>query len=558
MKNIYYSIVALILIFSSCNEIDPLEDINNEIDNNENIIVGDDIITLTEDDYEALLNEDEDENFDTYYFTDNDTAKELIAGYLSELYPVWGEGSLVTVSYELESGTDLEEIENYTSATVYTLETSDYPGGVDNASGFYEFETPSETIATPTLTNNFPDAEEGDIVFVKYNQYVGETEIGYTEFYLSDFQSEQTLLEFETVDVFGDQEWEATQYGAAMSGYSGGANENEDWLISEEIDLTDNDNALFQVNQVLNYGSYEEVSVLISKDYSGDITTATWDEIELTNVPEGNSWTEYLSDDYSLSAYNGETIRIAFKYNSTDSSAPNWQIAQVYLKGVGVSGETEFNEVYYSFDGSEWSEDENSYYLTSDDYDAMGESSGQPGRYNNFSSSALPNNYIPAFLAQKYPFAQEEDALYVIFKYYNGSSTVLRGNEFVFTNGVWEYDITQTQFKYEVTEWVPDNTIKYTFTSSDYSTVASSSELAANYEGQVSNLDQYGNFFRYESGVNYWTDEMMAEAIGVLLDTIDPSAEEGQKYIVTVSTYGPSDTEDFSLIKESGEWILNE
>lgn len=56
-------------------------------------------------------------------------------------------------------------------------------------------------------------------------------------------------------------------------------------------------------------------------------------------------------------------------------------------------------------------------------------------------------------------------------------------------------------------------------------------------------------------GPSSWSDEMMETAMDIVLDNLDPNAEEGQKYIVTALTYGSSSTEDFNLIKSGGEWV---
>jgi len=51
---------------------------------------------------------------------------------------------------------------------------------------------------------------------------------------------------------------------------------------------------------------------------------------------------------------------------------------------------------------------------------------------------------------------------------------------------------------------------------------------------------------------------MILIALDVLLDNLDPSAEEGQKYILTYKIYdGSVGNNEKSLIKESGEWIIN-
>ena len=56
-----------------------------------------------------------------------------------------------------------------------------------------------------------------------------------------------------------------------------------------------------------------------------------------------------------------------------------------------------------------------------------------------------------------------------------------------------------------------------------------------------------------------WTDPMVLEAVAVVLDIIDPSAADEQKYVVTIEVYnGSNTTEDFAVIKMSGEWVYQE
>lgn len=51
---------------------------------------------------------------------------------------------------------------------------------------------------------------------------------------------------------------------------------------------------------------------------------------------------------------------------------------------------------------------------------------------------------------------------------------------------------------------------------------------------------------------------MLLEAFNLLLNNNDPSAEEGQKYVLTFIIYnGSTTTEDMSLIKTGGVWVLN-
>ena len=46
---------------------------------------------------------------------------------------------------------------------------------------------------------------------------------------------------------------------------------------------------------------------------------------------DGQSWDFYKVGPYSLSAYVGQVIRIAFVYKSTSSAAPTWEIKNVLV-----------------------------------------------------------------------------------------------------------------------------------------------------------------------------------------------------------------------------------
>ena len=483
--------------------------------------------------------------------------KTALPGFLSDKYPVWGKGSTALISYNLYVG-NAEGISDYTGANTYSLALTDYPGASENATAFYEDEKSTELLPD-ILASGITDAVDGDVVLAKYKQYVGETVNGITEFYTRDFAGEGTLLDYEAVSVTGDQVWEGSNYGAKMTGFvSGNRNPNEDWLISSDIDLSSFPNATLETTQIFNYGDPSGFTVLISTDYTDDILAATWDVIQLTNVPDGTSWDAVLSEAYSLSDYNGETINIAFKYISTDSNAGTYEIVDVSLKAPGVEGDAEPRSEFYTFDGSSWELSESVYYLSDADFDSMGESSGQPGRYNNFSSSISPDDYLPVFLNNKYLFAQEGDALSVIYKYYSSSSGAqLRGNLYTFNAGTWEgYESTQEtslQLAHDGNAWVPDNTIKYEFVASDYTLIADTYRDNPDYASAVANLETYGNISTFN-----WDEDQIDAAVNTVLEEHFPSMDEGQKFAVTIYVYnGSSNNITMNYILSGGVYIRN-
>ncbi|WP_053992695.1 choice-of-anchor J domain-containing protein [Mangrovimonas sp. TPBH4] len=558
MKKVFY-LYAMFLgaIICSCN---PMDDLHDEARENAAGVVESFDLTLTDDDYDEL---------DLQYgsFNSEDEAREMLPDYLAELYPYLDAGSSVNVFYNLYVG-NAEGLEDYTDADVYELTTADYAASGSDAFGYYPNVDATEEIMS-VLDSQIESPSEGQIVLVQYRQYLEVPEVGFANLYEYGFNG--TLDGFESVNVVGDQVWEADSFGgveyAYMSGYDGGSIVNEDWLISPELDLSGESDIRVQINQAINYASdLSLLGVWVTSDYTtgGDVSAATWEMIDFANAPAGNNWDFILSEDYDLSAYDGQTIHIAFKYESTADESASWEIDELLVKSLGVSGDYDSKGEYFVYSEGAWEVMEGVYYLSSVDYNSMGEGSGQPGQYDNFSSSVPADSYIPTFLSIEYPYAQEEEQMFVIYKYYSSSAGAvqIRGNSYTVVEGEWTaYQSTiesSLQFGFDGTEWVPDNTIQYTLTGADYDYIAAAYAAEPGFEAAAGNLANYGNFNR-TGGSTSWSDEMMFTVLTDLLaNVIDPTAEEGQKYVLSYDVYnGSSAIETMSLIKEGGEWVLN-
>ena len=78
------------------------------------------------------------------------------------------------------------------------------------------------------------------------------------------------------------------------------------------------------------------------------------------------------------------------------------------------------------------------------------------------------------------------------------------------------------------------------------------------YPGPADNVGYFGSFDRRTASSNYWSDSMLLEAFNILLDAMDASAEEGQKYVLKFVVYtGATGNEIMSLIKTDGLWVVN-
>ncbi|HSC53659.1 MAG TPA: choice-of-anchor J domain-containing protein [Phnomibacter sp.] len=144
---------------------------------------------------------------------------------------------------------------------------------------------------------------------------------------------------FVQYSVTGAQVWNCTTFGYGstngvnMNGFSGGAQNNEDWLISPALNLSSGFNI-----PVLRFYSRAEFSgpnmqVLVSTNYigAGDPNLATWVVLPANLSAAGSNVWKY-TDNVDLSAYKTAGVYIAFKYtSSTAAGAARWTIDDVSI-----------------------------------------------------------------------------------------------------------------------------------------------------------------------------------------------------------------------------------
>ena len=109
------------------------------------------------------------------------------------------------------------------------------------------------------------------------------------------------------------------------SAYVGQAYVAESWLVSPEIDLTGVNSATLSFEQAVNYATPEGLAMMISTNYTNNVTTATWTELNLNAWPAGNNWS-FISSTADLTPYVGQKVTIAFKYTSTTSASATWEV----------------------------------------------------------------------------------------------------------------------------------------------------------------------------------------------------------------------------------------
>lgn len=206
---------------------------------------------------------------------------------------------------------------------------------------------------------------------------------------------------------------------------------------------------------------------------------AQYGNFSSSDPPEENI-PEFLDENYP-SPEEGSMLEVRYKY---------------------YSGSVENRSGFYLYEEGEWKPVPNVYVLTPSDYDAM----GAPGQYDNFSDDVPPEDYLPTFLKEKFPYAQKGDEKVTVYQYFTGSGTETRAKEYHYDGSKWvEYDPVETrtsQFIYSQGQWVFDPTVKFTMGSSDYQIVvdAVKEEFGAYF------VDDYGTGEYYTGASAYYSN----------------------------------------------------
>ena len=117
------------------------------------------------------------------------------------------------------------------------------------------------------------------------------------------------------------------------NGYYQGAHATESWLVSPQIDLTDVSNATLKFDHAVAFASAEgSFFVMASTNYAGDVTTATWTELNIGSWPEPNSSWVFEGASADMSSFVGQNVTIAFKYTSTTDVCPAWEVKNVVVE----------------------------------------------------------------------------------------------------------------------------------------------------------------------------------------------------------------------------------
>lgn len=433
-----YNLIAWSLLGFFAAACDPMDDIYNEIDaegttNTQTMAE----YVLTDADYETISSaaakaatSDAEKALANAVKTDKAlnefaSAEKYVPSIIAKMLPSWGKGSSVGVTYNYQN-TPSDYVLEYRTVTNTSLGDKDYEAlwGEGSPVKFLAPAHAPATVLPEWLAGQYKDAARGDLVLVDYKYDDVDPEFTGEDLYSQDFESvtanEDIVLEgWEQVTLKGDRKWQGSSIDMAQ------------WTSVK-------DQFTFPEGPANGYND------------------------NFVNVGKAG-----------LEAYNGKSVYVAFRYVG---EGPKAKTTTVQLDNVSISSavlaptnEKPYNALY-QFDGTAWKvkEDSRLVVVTPADYDAM----GSPGSHDNFSTSDAPENYLPQFLAQKFPYAQEGDSKAVMYKYYN-KVTTMEVDEYLFKEGTWVLNNNielkeKVNFVHNGTEWLFDPTVTKSLASEDY------------------------------------------------------------------------------------------
>lgn len=159
---------------------------------------------------------------------------------------------------------------------------------------------------------------------------------------LLDQNFTSSLGDFKSVAASGDLNWYNDFSSAMVTGYQDfngdGQKENKPgvtFLVGPEIDFADVTEAHITINHALNYERGDinaNNSIVISKDYTGDVTTATWEVMNYNTDGLGNSFT-FVENNVNIPAeYMGGKAVIALRHTCSEKQSSTWEVKSLKVQ----------------------------------------------------------------------------------------------------------------------------------------------------------------------------------------------------------------------------------
>lgn len=157
------------------------------------------------------------------------------------------------------------------------------------------------------------------------------------EYLSQDFSS--TLGSFTSVAATGSLSWYNDFSSAMVTGYqdfnNDGTKENQGgvtYLVSPAFTISGTEAAHIAINMAINYERADintNNAILISKDYAGDVNTATWTQLTYNTDGLGSSFT-FTDKQINIPAeFIGSPVVVAFRHTCNDTQSSTWEVKSI-------------------------------------------------------------------------------------------------------------------------------------------------------------------------------------------------------------------------------------
>ncbi len=148
---------------------------------------------------------------------------------------------------------------------------------------------------------------------------------------------------FTQFSQYGSAIWACTAFGnnsngVQMNGFVTGigAQNNEDWLISPQLDLSAFNIPLLKFWSINRFnGAPLQLKISTTYNGSGNPLNAIWMDL-FAPLPDENSNVGQLSENINLAAFKGTNVYIAFVYNSTTAGAARWTLDDIQITNAAA------------------------------------------------------------------------------------------------------------------------------------------------------------------------------------------------------------------------------
>lgn len=446
------------------------------------------------------------------YLNGQITPSEYIPNLLQDQgfkYFTLSEGSAINITYRIAK--DLpQEMVLLNAASQYTLTEADYKSAYNAGSNFAETfcpDVPAETNLPKILSKAFPDATENTYAYVNYknasiNPVFGEEDTTPAPVAKPDPNFKETELvatakKGDNIEVCGivtaicARGFILTDKSGSILVYWNSGFDSTAYKLGDQV-AVEGEVGVYNLGLQFDgtkatvdvYGNVGEVKYPAPVKYTGKMMdeaikatedfTAQYMQVTATVSISGN-YVNFSADgattaggsiyqipaDMKAKLQSGKEYLLRGYFLSVSKSGGAPKYFNVLLTEARITSPVPTTDVsaLYAYDGTSWSQaGDDIVVVQPEDYKAMGSS------YGNLEGEQ-PQQYLPKFLAQKYPYGAEKEK-YVVYKYYSNKETVLRCEQYAYEDGAWKNTIsdggvvTETnQFVYKPSGWKMDLSI---------------------------------------------------------------------------------------------------